>query len=71
VPGAYHSSGETSEHAAPFDAVAHLLEGEAGIAVFGRPPRTTASEAVLMPANQPHLLKALTRFKMLLAMIRS
>ena len=60
-----------SEHTAPFDAVAHLLEGEAIITVSGKPLRTTAGEAVLMPANQPHALKALTRFKMLLTMIRS
>ena len=60
-----------SEHTAPFDAVAHLLEGEAEIAVSGKPLRTTAGEAVLMPANQPHSLKALSRFKMLLTMIRS
>ena len=57
-----------SEHTAPFDAVAHLLEGEAEIAVSGKP---TAGEAVLMPAHQPHSLKALSRFKMLLTMIRS
>jgi quercetin dioxygenase-like cupin family protein len=60
-----------SEHTAPFDALAHLLEGEAEIVVSGKPLRTTAGEAVLMPANQPHSLKALTRFKMLLTMIRS
>ena len=59
-----------SEHTAPFDAVAHLLEGEAEIVVSGKPLRTTG-EAVLMPAHQPHSLKALTRFKMLLTMIRS
>ncbi len=60
-----------SEHTAAFDAVAHLLEGEAEITVSGRPLRTTAGEAVLMPANQPHSLRALSRFKMLLTMIRS
>ena len=60
-----------SEHTSPFDALAHLLEGEAEIAVSGKPLRTTAGEAVLMPANQPHSLKALSRFKMLLTMIRS
>ena len=60
-----------SEHTAPFDAVAHLLEGEAEIAVSGKPLQTKAGEAVLMPANQPHSLKALSRFKMLLMMIRS
>ena len=60
-----------SEHTAPFDALAYLLEGEAEITVSGKPLRTTAGEAVLMPANQPHALKALSRFKMLLTMIRS
>jgi quercetin dioxygenase-like cupin family protein len=47
------------------------LEGEAEIAVSGKPLRTTAGEAVLLPANQPHALKALGKFKMLLIMIRS
>ena len=60
-----------SEHTAPFDALAHLLEGEAEIVVSGKLLRTAAGEAVLMPANQPHSLKALSRFKMLLTMIRS
>ena len=60
-----------SEHTAPFDALAYLLEGEAEITVSGKPLRTTAGEAILMPANQPHSLKALSRFKMLLTMIRS
>jgi quercetin dioxygenase-like cupin family protein len=60
-----------SEHTAPFDALAHLLEGEAEITVSGKPLRTTAGDAVLMPTNQSHSLKALSRFKMLLTMIRS
>jgi quercetin dioxygenase-like cupin family protein len=60
-----------SEHTAAFDALAHLLEGEAEIVISGKPLRTKAGEAVLMPANQPHSLKALSRFKMLLTMIRS
>jgi len=60
-----------SEHTAPFDALAHVLEGQAEIVVSGKPLRTTAGEAVLMPANQPHAVKALSRFKMLLTMIRS
>jgi quercetin dioxygenase-like cupin family protein len=60
-----------SEHTAAFDAVAHILEGEAEITICGKALRTTAGEGVLMPANQPHSLKALSRFKMLLTMIRS
>jgi len=60
-----------SEHTAPFDALAQVLEGEAEITVSEKPLVTEAGHAVLMPANQPHALKALTRFKMLLTMIRS
>lgn len=60
-----------SEHTAPFDAMVHVLEGEAEIVIAGKPLRTKAGDGVLMPANQPHSLKALTRFKMLLTMIRS
>jgi len=60
-----------SEHTAPFDALAQVLEGEAEITFSGKPMVTKAGHAVLVPAHQPHALKALTRFKMLLTMIRS
>jgi len=60
-----------SEHTAAFDALAHVLEGDAEITVSGKQLRVTAGEAVLLPANQPHSLKAVGRFKMLLTMIRS
>ena len=60
-----------SEHTAPFDAVAHVLEGEAEITIAGTPLKIAKGELVLMPANQPHAVHARTRFKMLLTMIRS
>jgi quercetin dioxygenase-like cupin family protein len=60
-----------SEHTAPFDAVAYVLEGEADITIAGSPLKVLAGEMVLMPANQPHAVSARTRFKMLLTMIRS
>ena len=60
-----------SEHTAPFDALAHVLEGEAEIKISGNPLRVKAGEMVVMPANQPHALTAVARFKMLLTMIRS
>ena len=59
-----------SEHTAPFDALVFLLEGEAEIAIGGQPHRLQAGEIILMPANVPHAVKAQTRFKMLLIMIR-
>jgi len=60
-----------SEHTSPFDALVQVLEGEAQITIAGQPHRVAAGELILMPANQPHALKALKRFKMILVMIRS
>ncbi|HEY5913023.1 MAG TPA: cupin domain-containing protein [Verrucomicrobiae bacterium] len=60
-----------SEHTSPFDALAQIMEGEAEITIAGKPQRVGEGELILMPANQPHALKALKRFKMILTMIRS
>ena len=60
-----------SEHTAPFDALAQVVEGEAEITISGQPHRLQGGEMILMPAGQPHALKALKRFKMILTMIRS
>ena len=60
-----------SEHTAPFDALVQVVEGEAEIMISGKPHHVTGGEMILMPAHQPHALKAFTRFKMLLTMIRS
>ncbi len=60
-----------SEHTAPFDALVYLLDGEAEIVISGKPFRLKAGEMVTMPANEPHALKAIKRFKMVLTMIRS
>ncbi|HXX99571.1 MAG TPA: cupin domain-containing protein [Candidatus Limnocylindrales bacterium] len=60
-----------SEHTAAFDALVQMIEGSAEITVSGTPFRIEGGQAILLPANQPHGLTALTRFKMLLTMIRS
>ncbi len=60
-----------SEHTAPFDALVYILDGEAEVAISGRAFRVATGEMIIMPADEPHALKALTRFKMLLVMIRS
>jgi quercetin dioxygenase-like cupin family protein len=60
-----------SEHTSPFDALVEVIEGEAEITIAGRPHRVGQGQMILMPAHQPHALKALERFKMLLIMIRS
>ena len=60
-----------SEHTAPYDAMVSLLDGEADITISGKTLRLKEGEMVIMSANQPHALKAVGRFKMILTMIKS
>ena len=60
-----------SEHTAPFDALVQMVEGEAEITIAGQPHQLRGGEMILLPANQPHALRAVTRYKMVLTMIRS
>ncbi len=60
-----------SEHVAPFDALVHILDGEADITISGKKSRVARGEIIIMPANRPHALQAVKRFKMALIMIRS
>ena len=59
-----------SEHTAPFDAIVNVLDGVADVSIDGDPHRVGAGEFIVMPAGRPHSLSAVTRFKMLLVMIR-
>lgn len=59
-----------SEHTAPFDAMIEILEGEAEITVSGIAYILEVGEMLIMPANEPHALKATERFKMLLTMLQ-
>lgn len=60
-----------SEHTAPFDALVHVLDGEAEITISGTPHQVQKGEMIILPANKPHALKAPQPFKMLLVMIKS
>ena len=59
-----------SEHTAPYDALLHVLDGEAVVTVAGKVNEMKGGEAVILPAGKPHAVQAKTRFKMLLVMIR-
>ena len=59
-----------SEHTAPFDALVHILEGEADVKISGELFHLKTGDAIIMPAHEPHALKAVQKFKMLLTMIR-
>ncbi len=60
-----------SEHTAPFDAMVYVIDGNAEITISGKTHVVTVGEMVIMPANEPHALKATQKFKMLLVMIKS
>ncbi len=60
-----------SEHTAPFDALVFILDGEALITISGTEHRLETGRFIIMPAGEPHSLKAPSRFKMMLVMIRS
>jgi quercetin dioxygenase-like cupin family protein len=68
---AFDEGQSLTEHTAPFDALAYVLEGEALITIAGVPLAVSAGDIVLMPANRPRAVAAPKRFKMLLTMIRS
>ena len=60
-----------SEHTAPFDAVVYILDGRTRITISGKSHIVKKGQIIIMPANKPHSLKAIKKFKMLLVMIKS
>jgi quercetin dioxygenase-like cupin family protein len=68
---AFDKDQELSEHTAPFDALVHILDGSAEIKISGNFFNLETGDAIIMPANEPHALRATSRFKMLLTMIRN
>ncbi|MBN1453207.1 MAG: cupin domain-containing protein [Anaerolineales bacterium] len=68
---AFDAGQELSEHTAPFDALVHVVEGEAEILISGKSFPLKAGEAIIMPADEPHAVKATSQLKMLLTMIRA
>ncbi len=59
-----------SEHTAPFDAMIQIIEGIAEVIINGNPYQLKAGESIIMPANNPHAVNAVERFKMMLTMIK-
>ncbi len=60
-----------SEHTAPYDALVYIFDGEAEISINGKPFHLKKDQMIIMPANEPHALKAVEKYKMMLIMIRS
>ena len=59
-----------SEHTAPFDATVQIIEGEAEIIISEESFKLSMGKMIIMPANKPHAVKSITKFKMILTMIK-
>jgi len=60
-----------SEHTAPFDAMIQVVDGKGEITIGGKPFILESGQTIIMPANIPHAVKAVEKFKMVLTMIKS
>ena len=67
---AFDKGQRLSEHSAPYDAVVQVMDGTAEVIIAGKPHKVVAGEMIIMPANIPHSVNAVAKFKMLLTMIR-
>ena len=67
---AFDAGQSLSEHTAPFDAIVQVLDGQVELVIGGQTVPASAGQTVLLPANLPHAVNAITRFKMLLIMVR-
>ena len=68
---AFDKGQELSEHKTPFDALVTIIDGQADIIIEGKSNVLKAGESIIMPANIPHALKAIEKFKMVLTMIKN
>jgi len=67
---AFDKGQKLSEHTAPFDAMVQVIEGEGEIVINGKPFLLINGKSIIMPANIPHAVNAISKFKMLLTMIK-
>jgi quercetin dioxygenase-like cupin family protein len=67
---AFDKDQSLSEHTTPYDALALSLDGEFDITIAGDRRRLSRGEVLLMPAKKAHEVRANSRSKMLLVMVR-
>ena len=68
---AFDAGQELSEHTSPFDALVHVIDGEAEVTIAGEAFALRTGDVIILPAGRPHAVRAPARFKMLLTMIRA
>lgn len=67
---AFDEGQKLSEHTAPFDAMVQVIEGKGEIIINGKSFLLDEGKSIIMPANNPHAVNAISKFKMLLIMIK-
>ena len=67
---AFDAGEALSTHSASYDAMVQVLEGSVKIVISGKQYILKSGDMIIMPANEPHSLEALTKFKFLLTMIK-
>lgn len=67
---AFDEGQELSEHSTPHDALVQMLDGKANVSIGAEKFEIKTGQAIILPANIPHAVKAITSFKMLLTMLR-
>jgi quercetin dioxygenase-like cupin family protein len=68
---AFDEGQELKEHTELYDTVVYIFDGEAEITIDGKSMNMVEGDMVIIPANQPHTLRAVKPFKMILVMIIS
>ncbi|MEE9292529.1 MAG: cupin domain-containing protein, partial [Acidobacteriota bacterium] len=68
---AFDRSQGLSEHTTPHEALIYLVDGEAEVTIDGQARLVKRGEMIVLPANRPHAVKAISRFKMILTMLKS
>ncbi len=67
---AFDKGQKLSEHTVPFDALINIIDGTGEIIINHKPYTLQAGESIIMPANFPHAVNAVEKFKMVLTMIK-
>ncbi len=67
---AFDKDQSLSEHTASFDAFVQVVDGRAEFVVGTKRVITVKDEFIILPANIPHAVHAVERFKMILIMMK-
>ena len=68
---AFDKAQSLSEHTVPYKAFLQVTDGEVEITIAGESFQLSAGQVIILPANKPHSVNAIQKFKMILTLLRS